>query len=156
MALVVKSLPANAGDSRECRFDPLVRKIPWSRKQQPTPVFLPGKFHGQRGLVGYTPWGLKQSNTTGHTWAFQITLSDENTSTTHNAITVFLSFAVYFCFAFREYLIRDGQSKVLCFSPLEEFLSMASSPTCHKLAFRFFVLLLLFGIPFPNISHMIM
>ena len=36
-------------------FDPCVRKIPWSRKWQPTPVFLPGKSHGQRSLVGYSP-----------------------------------------------------------------------------------------------------
>ena len=34
----------------------IVRKIPWSRKWQPTPVFLPGKSHGQRSLVGYNPW----------------------------------------------------------------------------------------------------
>ena len=36
--------------SKRCRFDPWVRKIPWSRKWQPTPVFLPGKSHGQRSL----------------------------------------------------------------------------------------------------------
>ena len=36
-----------------------VRKIPWRRKQQPTPVFLSGKSHGQRSLVGYSPWGHK-------------------------------------------------------------------------------------------------
>ena len=34
------------------------------RKRQPIPVFLPGKFHGQRSLVGYSPWGLKESDTT--------------------------------------------------------------------------------------------
>jgi len=49
---VVKNPPANIGDKR-CGFDPWVRKIPWSRKWQPTRVFLPGKFHGQRSLVGY-------------------------------------------------------------------------------------------------------
>ena len=38
-------------------FNPWVRKIPWRRKWQPTPVFLPGKFHGWRSLVGYSPWG---------------------------------------------------------------------------------------------------
>ena len=38
---------------RRCEIDPWVKKIPWSRKWQVTPVFLPGKFHGQRGLVGY-------------------------------------------------------------------------------------------------------
>ena len=45
-------------------FDPWVRKILWNRKSQPTPVFLPGKFHGQRSLVGYSPWGCKESDLT--------------------------------------------------------------------------------------------
>ena len=46
--------------------NPWVRKI-WSRKRPPTPVLLPGKFHGQRSLVGYNPWGCKESDTTEHT-----------------------------------------------------------------------------------------
>ena len=46
------------------RFDPWVRKIHWRRKWQPTPVFLPGKFHGWRSLVGYHPWGRKELDTT--------------------------------------------------------------------------------------------
>ena len=41
-----------------------VWKIPWSREWQHTAVFLPGKFHGQRSLVGYSPWGRKESDTT--------------------------------------------------------------------------------------------
>ena len=45
-------------------FDPWVRKIPWRRKRQPTPVLLPGKFHGRRSLVGYSPWGYKELDTT--------------------------------------------------------------------------------------------
>ena len=45
-------------------FGPGVRMIPWSRKWQPIPVLLPGKFHGQRSLVGYSPWGGKESDTT--------------------------------------------------------------------------------------------
>ena len=45
-------------------FDPWVGKIPWRRKWQPTPVLLPGKFHGWRYLVGYNPWGLKESDMT--------------------------------------------------------------------------------------------
>ena len=44
---MVNSLPANAGH----RFNPWVRKIPWGRKWQSTPVFLPGKSHGQRAIV---------------------------------------------------------------------------------------------------------
>ena len=38
-------------------FDPWVRKIPWRSEWLPTPVFLPREFHGQRSLVGYSPWG---------------------------------------------------------------------------------------------------
>ena len=44
----------------------LVRKIAWSRKWQLTPVFLPGKFHGQRSLAGYSPWSHKELDTTKH------------------------------------------------------------------------------------------
>ena len=40
-------------------FNSWVRKVPWSRKWQPTPVFLPGESHGQRTLVGYSPWVAK-------------------------------------------------------------------------------------------------
>ena len=45
-------------------FNPWVRKIPWKRKWQPTLVFLPGKSHGQRSLVGYRPLGCKQLDMT--------------------------------------------------------------------------------------------
>ena len=48
----------------EIRFNPWARKILWRRKQQPTPVFLPGESHGCRGLVGYSPWGRKESDMT--------------------------------------------------------------------------------------------
>ena len=44
-----------------------VGKSPWRRKWQPTPVFLPGKSHGQRNLEGYSPWGCKDSDTIEHT-----------------------------------------------------------------------------------------
>ena len=46
------------------RFDAWVRKSPWRRKWQPTPVFLPGKSHGQKSLTGYSPWGRKEPDTT--------------------------------------------------------------------------------------------
>ena len=45
-------------------FDPWVGRIPWRRSWLPTPVFLPGKSHGQRGPVGDSPWGHKESDTT--------------------------------------------------------------------------------------------
>ena len=49
----------SACQCRRCRFNHWVRKIPWRRKWQPKPVFLPGKFHGQRSLKDYSPWGRK-------------------------------------------------------------------------------------------------
>ena len=45
-------------------FDPWVGKIPWRRQWQSTPVLWPGKSHGRRSLVGYSPWGHKESDTT--------------------------------------------------------------------------------------------
>ena len=51
---------------RRCGFDPWVRKIPWRRKCQPTPVFLPGKCHGQRSLAGYSSWSRQESDMTEH------------------------------------------------------------------------------------------
>ena len=58
VAQEVKSLPA----MREAWFDPWV-KIPWRRKWQPSPVFLPGEAHEQRSLAGYSPWGCKELST---------------------------------------------------------------------------------------------
>ena len=49
---------------KRCRFDPWVGKIPWRRKWQPTPVFLPGKSQGQRSLVCYSSWGHKELDMT--------------------------------------------------------------------------------------------
>ena len=49
---------------RRCKFDPWVRKMLWSRIWQPAPVFLPGKFHGQRRLAGYSPQGSKELDMT--------------------------------------------------------------------------------------------
>ena len=49
---------------RRPRFNPWVRKVSWRRKWLPTPVFLPGEFHGEKSLVGYSPWGCKESDTT--------------------------------------------------------------------------------------------
>ena len=63
---MVKNLPANAGDARDVRSDPWVWRIPWSRKWQPTPVFLPGKFHRQRSLGRLQSMG---SQRVGHNWA---------------------------------------------------------------------------------------
>ena len=59
---------------RRCRrhrrrgFKSWVGKIPWRRKWQPSPLFLPGESHGQRSLVDYSPGGHKQSDMTEHAW----------------------------------------------------------------------------------------
>ena len=45
-------------------FEPRVKKISWRSRWQPSPVFLPGKFHGQRSLAGYSPWVHKELDTT--------------------------------------------------------------------------------------------
>ena len=58
---LVKNPPANAGDAGSILRS---ERSPWKRKWQPTPVFLPGKFHEQRSLVGYSPWGPKELDMT--------------------------------------------------------------------------------------------
>ena len=50
----------SACQCRRCRFNPWVGKIPWRNKWQPTPVFLSGTSHGQRGLAGCSPCGHKE------------------------------------------------------------------------------------------------
>ena len=57
---MVKNLPVSAGDTGDMG---LILGLGGS-SGQPTPVFLPGVFHGQRSLVGYSPWGHKESDTT--------------------------------------------------------------------------------------------
>ena len=60
---LVKGFPVGAVWETQ-GFDSWVGKILWSRKWQPVPVFLPGKFHGQRSLAGYSQWGRKESDAT--------------------------------------------------------------------------------------------
>ena len=60
MAQVVRNLPV----MQEAQFQPLGREDPWRREWQPTPLFLPVKSHGWKSLVGYSPWGCKESNMT--------------------------------------------------------------------------------------------
>ena len=66
MVLVVKNPPADAGNVR-LRFNPWVRKIPWRKAWQPTPVFVPGESHRQRSLAVYSLQGHKKLGTTEST-----------------------------------------------------------------------------------------
>ena len=59
MALVVKNLPANAGDIRDVALIPGSGRSSGGGQWQPTPVFLPGETHGRRGQAGYSPWGCR-------------------------------------------------------------------------------------------------
>ena len=63
---MVKNLPANAGDVRKTGSIPGRGRSPGEDLLEwlPTPIFLPGKSHGQRSLVGYSPWGHKELDTT--------------------------------------------------------------------------------------------
>ena len=63
MALVAKNPPANAGDIRDMGLIPGLGRSPGG-EWQPTPVFLPGESHGQRSLVGYSPWGHEKPDMT--------------------------------------------------------------------------------------------
>ena len=62
VAQMVKNLSAMQVDPS--KFDPWIGKIPWRRKWQLTPVFLPGESHGQRSMAGYSPRGRKELDTT--------------------------------------------------------------------------------------------
>ena len=64
---MVENPPASAGGAHEMKVRSLGQEDPL--KKEPTPVFLPGKSHGQRSLVGYSPWGHKESVRTEHSHA---------------------------------------------------------------------------------------
>ena len=70
MCLGFLKWPSGKEPTCQCRrpkrfgFSPLVGKIPWRMAQKPTPVFLPEESHRQRNLVGYSPWGHTESDTT--------------------------------------------------------------------------------------------
>ena len=61
------NLPANVGDIRDVSSIPGLGGHPGGRNGNPTPVLLPGDSHGQKSLVGYSPWGCKELDTTDAT-----------------------------------------------------------------------------------------
>ena len=61
-----KKSACNARDTGDSGSIPGLRRSPWRKKWQPPPVFLPGKSHGRRILVGYRLWGRQELGTTEH------------------------------------------------------------------------------------------
>ena len=69
---MVKNPPASAGDSRDIGSIPGSGRSRGVGNWKPDPVFLPGEFHRERNLVGYSPWGRKKSGTTKHAHTYYI------------------------------------------------------------------------------------
>ena len=88
---IISGFPAGTGKEPTCqcrrlkrhRFNPWVRKIHWRRKWQLTLIFLPGEPREQRSLTGYSPKGLKESDTTEH-----LTHPNISISALHNDLTL--------------------------------------------------------------------
>ena len=75
---------------QETQFDPWDGNIPCRRKWEATPVFLPGKSHGQRSLVSSSPWSHKETDTTEHTHTLfmnTVLISPKHTQT-QNSLTI--------------------------------------------------------------------
>ena len=122
VAQVVKNLPA----LWETRFSPWVGKIPWKRKWQPTPVYLPGKSHGQRSLGGYSPRGHKELDMTEHTNH----LPWEKKAQCYSS---FLCFFFFRLFVLKKSVLKYGVHKVYCYSLLVLSPTSISHhvPTCN-------------------------
>ena len=108
---------------RRCKrlgFDLWIRKIPWSRKWQPTPVILTGKFHKQRSWGGCSPWGHKELDVTEHTqrtWSIYsvvlVSCVQESESVTHTRtyICVYILFQVFSHYR----LLQDIEYRSSCY-----------------------------------------
>ena len=116
---------------KTCGFDPWVGKIPWSKKWQPTPIFLPGKSHGQRSLVGYSPGGTK-SQTNLRDW----TNTHTQTNTSEQTLLPNYPSSVQFSHSVMSDSLRPHESqhsKLPCPSPTPGVYSDScpSSQWCH-------------------------
>ena len=76
---------------KRLRFDPWVRKIPWNSKWHSTPIFLPGKFHGQRILVGSHPWDRKEPKMTEKTYLREVIYPHSLPSSGSNSLSIVVS-----------------------------------------------------------------
>ena len=99
-----KESPAGVGDEGNVSSIPGSGKILWRRKWQPTPVFLPEKFHGQRSQAGYSPWAHKELDRTK--W-FRVHIHPEQPRMLRRAVKDFRCYCLFFvCFFFKTSLLR--------------------------------------------------
>ena len=92
VALVVKNkkTACQCRTHKRCGFDPGVRKVPWRKVQQPTPVSLPGESHGQRSLLDYSPYGRKRVGHNWSNWACVQTSASQIYLSTNHFLTFYL------------------------------------------------------------------
>ena len=107
------------------RFDPWVGNIPWRRKWQPTPVFLPGKTHGQTSLEGYSSWG-------GERVGYDLV--------TNNSAVMMTGFSVNICWK------REGRSKWI-------MLILVGCSLCVKHYIKTFTNIFFFSLPTFSLKH---
>ena len=131
---------------RRCGFDPWVGKIHCSRKWQPTPVFLPGKFHGQRSLEGYSPW-VSKSWTPLSNWAHTHTCIYFLFVYPEGSLTVFFDLTMVYLFIplFRDSWIVSqiflwkhccSECSCSCLLCTQASISLGCSPANEKAALR--------------------
>ena len=99
-------------------FDSWVGKILWRTKGPPAPVFLPGKFHWQRNLVGYSPWSLEESDTIEHTDTHcQIIIIGLVNIHNHTELQIFSSDANFWQLSNMHSAIMNCSHHTLCYIP---------------------------------------
>ena len=125
---MVKNPPARAADVRDVGLIPGSTEDPLEKEWQPTSVFLPGQFHSQRSLVGYCPWGHKESDTTEQlstqTLMTQLPFlycqdslgsSDINPTQQRSSVSLCASVSVSFCFTVSLTLFSCFCFSLLCY-----------------------------------------
>ena len=90
-----KESPCQCWSFRWYEFHPWIKKIPWRRKWQSTPVFLPGESHGLRNLVVYSPLGHKELNTNKHACVFNWHLGCSHVLATINSAAMSSTVFIY-------------------------------------------------------------
>ena len=110
---------------QEMGFDPWVEKIPWRMKWQPSPVFLPGEFHGQRSLAGYSHGVAKESDMTS------VTKQQHNTHTYISWTYIPISLLEWYAYLYSVQFSSVAQSCPTVCDPMNR--STPGLPVHHQL-----------------------